>query len=290
MPGSEKGKHLMGELSRALPARQEPTIFTFPDTGQPVRTVAVNAEPWWIASDVCAVLDIANVGNVLARLDDDDVSSIRLADGTPGNPNRAIVNEPGLYELVIRSDRPQAKAFRRWITHDVIPSIRKTGAYVTALADPLDEIEAANSRASQAVAIARQERARAELAETKAAELEPAAAAWDTLASTGADYSAREAAYILRRDQAIDTGERKLLTKIREWRMVDHADRPYYDHRTHLVLRPQSYTDASGAERDAKPQIRITYAGLKYLHKRLGGTGRIQEHVNAALEAAEVNR
>lgn len=118
-------------------------------------------------------------------------------------------------------------------------------------------------------------------AETRVAELEPSAGAWDALASTGRDYSAREAAYILNRDPAITTGQNLLLGKIRQYRMVDPFDRPYADHKTHLTLRPQSYTDSDGALQDAKPQLRITYAGLKYLHKRLGGTSQLR------LEAGE---
>lgn len=104
--------------------------FTF--EGAEVRTTLVNGEPWWVASDVCTALGIANVGNALARLDEDERSSIRLADGSPGNPNRAIVNEPGLYTLLLRSDKPEAKKFKRWVTHEVIPQIRKTGQFQTA--------------------------------------------------------------------------------------------------------------------------------------------------------------
>lgn len=102
--------------------------FTF--DGAEVRTVIRDGDPWWVAGDVCAALCITNVGNALSRLDDDEKSSIRLTDGTPGNPNRAIINEAGLYSLIIRSDRPDARKFKRWITHEVLPAIRKTGQYV----------------------------------------------------------------------------------------------------------------------------------------------------------------
>lgn len=178
----------MPDLKAALPARQEPMIFEFPETGQPVRTITIESEPWWFASDVCSVLDIANVGNVLARLDSDDVSSIRLTDGTPGNPNRAIVNEPGLYEIVIRSDRPQAKAFRRWITHDVIPSIRRTGSYSVAL--PGSYAEALRELAST---VEQRDHAVAELETAK-----PKADAFDTyISADDTDMLLRTAAKLL---------------------------------------------------------------------------------------------
>ena len=85
----------------------------------------------FVAADACRALEIANNRNAISRLDDDEKSSVRLMDGTSngGNPNVSIVNEPGLYSLVLGSRKPEAKSFKRWITHEVIPSIRRHGAY-----------------------------------------------------------------------------------------------------------------------------------------------------------------
>ena len=107
-------------------------IFHSAQFGQ-VRTVIKDDQPWFVASDVCKALDIANVGNALSRLDTDEKGSIRSADGTSkgGNPNIAIINEPGLYALVLGSRKPEAHAFKRWITHEVLPDIRKRGMYAT---------------------------------------------------------------------------------------------------------------------------------------------------------------
>lgn len=95
-----------------------------------VRVVMQDGEPWWVAADVCAVLGLDDTHQALRGLDDDERNTTRIVSGKRGNPNRAIVNEPGLYSLILHSRRPEAKAFKRWITHEVIPSIRKTGAYV----------------------------------------------------------------------------------------------------------------------------------------------------------------
>jgi prophage antirepressor-like protein len=97
--------------------------------GASVRTVMIKGEPWWVAADVCAVLEIENVGNAISRLEKDDV---RQADTlrSNGRPYKmTVVSEPGLYELIIRSDKPQARPFRRWITKEVLPEIRRTGRY-----------------------------------------------------------------------------------------------------------------------------------------------------------------
>lgn len=101
-------------------------VFENPHFGQ-VRTVTKDGEPWFVAADVCRALEVDPTAT--RRLDDDEKNTLRLTQGTSGNPNVTIVNEPGLYSLVLGSRKPEAKNFKRWITHEVIPSIRKTGSY-----------------------------------------------------------------------------------------------------------------------------------------------------------------
>lgn len=74
-------------------------------------------------------MDVVNSRDAVARLDADEKNAVVLTDGTPGNPQKTIVNEPGLYTLILGSRKPEAKAFKRWITHEVLSSIRKTGIY-----------------------------------------------------------------------------------------------------------------------------------------------------------------
>ncbi|MCY7630816.1 phage antirepressor KilAC domain-containing protein [Bacillus altitudinis] len=102
-------------------------IFNYQD--QEVRTVIQDGQPWFVAKDVCDVLEIGNPSQALSRLENDEKNTIILNEGI-GNPNKTIVNEPGLYTLILGSRKPEAKQFKRWITHDVIPTIRKTGGYV----------------------------------------------------------------------------------------------------------------------------------------------------------------
>ncbi len=102
--------------------------------GSNVRTVVRDGEPWFVAKDVCEILEIDNPAQALARLDDDERSTIILNEGI-GNPHRSTVNEPGLYSLILGSRKKEAKKFKRWITHEVLPSIRKTGVYVAPQVD-----------------------------------------------------------------------------------------------------------------------------------------------------------
>jgi len=96
-----------------------------------VRTVLIANEPWFLAVDVCNALEITNARDAVKRLDDDEKNTVVLTDGIRGNPSKTIINEFGLYSLVLGSRKPEAKAFKRWITHEVIPAIRKHGIYAT---------------------------------------------------------------------------------------------------------------------------------------------------------------
>lgn len=94
----------------------------------PVRTVLLDGEPWWVLADVCRVLDLGSPHKVADRLDPDEKGRNTIP--TPGgNQNMAVINEPGLYKVILQSRKPEAREFSRWVTHEVLPAIRKTGAY-----------------------------------------------------------------------------------------------------------------------------------------------------------------
>ncbi len=108
-------------------------IMDFDFKGQGVRVIVDDIGcPWWVAIDVCRILNIKNSRDALKSLDDDERSTVALTDGTSpkgGNPNINIINEPGLYTLILRSRKPAAKKFKRWVTHEILPALRKTGRY-----------------------------------------------------------------------------------------------------------------------------------------------------------------
>lgn len=103
-------------------------IIPFNYENHPMRVFAKDGENWWVASDVCDILELSNPRSSMALLDNDE-KGVHTVDTLGGKQSVACVNEPGLYTLILKSRRPEAKAFKRWITHDVIPSIRKTGVY-----------------------------------------------------------------------------------------------------------------------------------------------------------------
>lgn len=94
-----------------------------------VRSTMIGAEPWFVATDVCRALSIANSRGAVNRLEADEKADVGLTDGSQKR-HMTAVNEAGLYSLILSSRKPEAKDFRRWITHEVLPTIRKTGGYV----------------------------------------------------------------------------------------------------------------------------------------------------------------
>lgn len=114
-------------------AASAPALFTFPETGQRVRVVeGPDGEPWFVARDVCAAL-ATDQKDIPMILDQDEHCTVYTIDGrnnsTGLRKDTRLVSEPGLYSLILRSRKPQARAFKRWITHDVLPALRRTGHY-----------------------------------------------------------------------------------------------------------------------------------------------------------------
>ncbi|ANJ26781.1 phage antirepressor KilAC domain-containing protein [Agromyces aureus] len=221
-----------------------------------------HGDPWFIAADVCRVLEHTNPTMAVAALDDDEKGLSNVE--TPGGAQLLVsVSEAGLYSLILRSRKPEAKAFKRWITHEVLPSIRHTGQYVAESPEQL--MARALVQAQQTL----------EQSAARIAELEPRAEAWNAIASAEGDYSVGDAAKILAR-AGIPTGPTRLFTQLRDlkwtYRGADGAWRAYAERveSGHLAEKPQFHYHPSTGERvlDA-PQVRVTVKGLERLRLRL---------------------
>ena len=104
-----------------------PITRVFEDTE--IRIIQTDGTPWFVAKDVCDALNHSNSRKATQRLDDDEKNTVTISDGTPGNPNKTVINEAGIYRLIFTSRKDEAERFKRWLAHDVLPSIRKTGRY-----------------------------------------------------------------------------------------------------------------------------------------------------------------
>lgn len=244
-------------------------IQRFDFKGAALRTLTdENGEPWFVAKDVCDVLELSNVSQTLARrLDDDEKSSITLNDGTPGNPNRAIVSESGLYALVLASRKPEAHEFKRWVTHEVLPSIRKHGAYMTQ--QTLDKALTSPDFLIQLATKLKEE-------QEKVKELEPKAQALDDFTNVEDRLLVRDAAKVLS-----NAGTPIKEKQLREW-MADHnwifkSGGSWHPTAAHcaaghlvMVMSKKHGVKDDGTEFAFPPTVRITSKGLALLHKRLG--------------------
>ena len=111
-------------------------VFNYQDNE--VRTAEVNGEPWFVLKDVCSVLGLGSAHKVADRLDGDERNQIPITDSLGREQETTIINESGLYSVILRSDKPEAKPFRKWVTSEVLPSIRKTGGYGQKALSPVE--------------------------------------------------------------------------------------------------------------------------------------------------------
>lgn len=186
-----KGKQMNNEIQQ----------FDF--KGAALRTLTDEAgEPWFVAKDVCDILEISNPSDALKRLDDDERSRFNL--GRQGETN--IVNEAGLYSLVLGSRKPEAREFKRWVTHEVLPSIRKHGAYMTQ--QTLDKALTSPDFLIQLATKLKEE-------QEKVRELEPKARFADAVAASDGTCLVGELAKMLRQN-GLDIGQNRLFAQLRE--------------------------------------------------------------------------
>lgn len=244
--------------------------FTYGD--RPVRVVTIDGEPWFVLADLCKVLGLARSASAISeRLDDGVRQTYPIADSLGRTQSATVVSEAGMYEVVIRSDKPEAIAFRRWITGEVLPTIRKTGTYSV---QPELSREELLARAVLESAEVIKER------EARIAELEPPARAWKHMVAADGTYSVGDAAKTLSADPSISIGQNRLFKfmaeqgwiyragqrdreawrvyqpQIENGRLVEKLNRPFLNERT-------------GEYESTAPTVRITPKGVDELHKRL---------------------
>lgn len=202
--------------------------------GEEVRTVLIEGEPWFILADLCAVLEIDNVSDVRRRLNEADVD---LADIRSGGQLRrlTIVNESGMYEVVIRSDKPEAVKFRRWLTGEVLPAIRKTGSYGT----PALDLNALDPR-TLALAIL-EESDRADAAEKQVAVLAPKAEAFEKFIEADGALSIGAVANMYK------VGRQTLFDWMRLAKVIQYDRRPYQEFAHWFEVKATTFERNSGA-------------------------------------------
>jgi prophage antirepressor-like protein len=250
--------------------------FTSPTNGS-VRTVVINGEPWFVLADLCRALNIGNTSDVKKRLDIHGVDAIEVIDGMGRPQTTMIVNEPNMYEVVIRSDKPEAVEFRRWITGDVLPQIRKTGVFFDPSKITRKEMALMIFEAEERLEI---EQAARRNAEEHAQSLQPSANAWDALADARGDYGVADAAKVLSRDPGILTGERRLFGFMAAQGWINRRGGRWRAYQAQvdngrIVEKVNNPFEMNGEMVTPAPTVRVTPKGLRELHRLLGGAGEL---------------
>lgn len=229
-----------------------PAIFQYEDKEMRVVTDE-QGEPWWVAVDVCNILTLSNPTEAIRGLDDDEKSTLRI---TEGGPEINIVSEPGLYSLIIRSNKKEAKDFKRWITHDVIPSIRKTGSYSLAVPKTLPD-------ALRAYAL---EIERRQEIESKLAIAAPKAEFFDAVADSKDAVDLGRAAKVLN----CGMGRNRLFQVLRDKKILMETNIPYqtFVDRGYFRVIEQKYTKPDGSTHITFKTL-VYQRGLAYIQKTL---------------------
>lgn len=182
-------------------------IFNF--NGNNIRVIEKDGQPWWIAKDVCEILELSNPTVAIAELEEDERAKYSL--GRQGEAN--IINEPGLYSLVLRSRKPEAKAFKRWITHEVIPAIRKHGGYLTP--QKVEEVLLNPDTIIRLATDLKAERERRLALEAENVKNAPKVLFADSVAASHTDILIGDLAKLLRQN-GIEIGQKRLFEWLRE--------------------------------------------------------------------------
>lgn len=233
---------------------------------QQVRTVIKDGEPWFVASDLCRVIEHTNPSKAVAGLDDDE-KGLTNCSTLGGTQALMCVSEPGMYKLMARSNKPSAKPFQRWLSHDVLPAIRKTGSYNAA---PAPLALTREQRMAQAMLDAQEIMAEQSVL---IQELAPKAEFFDSFVAADNWWDVRDVAQMLRNEEGIDTGEHRLFRWMRENKWLDQKNRPLQARLTQglLELKLSDYVVGyrDGKPRYADPQVMVTPKGLDRLRREL---------------------
>ena len=222
-----------------------------------VRTIMISGEPWFVLADLCAVLGLGNPTMTARKVDPDALNRIEVTDSLGRQQTAVVVNEAGMYEVVIRSDKPEAVKFRRWITSEVLPEIRRIGSYGMA---PTAPALAGAELLAHAVIEAQQMLA---AKDERIAALEPKAEFYDELMDADGTYPFAAVARIL------GWGRNVMMAQLRRLGVLQSNNLPYrrYDH--HFKVTPGTYVNRKTGETVPTATTTVRPSGLEFLRKKL---------------------
>ena len=188
-------------------------VFSY--EGSEIRTVQISGEPWWVLKDICDVLELSNPSVIADRLDEDEKAKVDPKQylGSRSNEPATVISESGLYNVILLSRKPEAKKFKRWITHEVLPTIRKHGAYVTSA--KLEEMISDPEAWIKVLTALKDERTAKERLQLEAERNQPKVVFADAVSVSSGTILIGELAKILK-GNGIEIGQNRLFEKLRQ--------------------------------------------------------------------------
>lgn len=187
-------------------------LLVFYYKGKDVRTIQRNGETWWVLKDVCDVLEIGNSRMVADRLDADE-KGVSIIDTLGGKQELTVISESGLYNVILLSRKPEAKKFKRWVTHEVLPQIRRHGAFITT--SKLEEIMSDPDAWIKLLTALKEERQEKERLKLQSAQDKPKVVFADAVSISEGTILIGELAKILK-GNGIDIGQNRLFERLRQ--------------------------------------------------------------------------
>ncbi|TDZ92084.1 phage antirepressor [Mycobacteroides salmoniphilum] len=233
-----------------------PTSNTFEDSS--VRHVFTD-QPLWLGRDICNAVGISKYRDAIAQLDADERVSV-VVDTLGGPQNMVAVTEAGVWSLLLISRSLKAKPFKRWLTHEVLPAIRKTGRYDTSIALP--------DRSTLAQWVIEAE-ARLGVAEAKVAELEPKASFYDELMDADGTYS------FLAVSKMIGWGRNTMMAELRKSGVLQKNNLPYQRYEHHFKVTPQTFVNRNTGETVPTATTSVWPSGIEFIQKKLARTAEL---------------
>lgn len=241
-------------------------IFDSPEFGAIRVTISENGEPLFVAADVCRALEIGNPSDAVARLDEDERTLVSIEGASNGRPVNAVT-EPGLYGLVLGSRKPEAKVFKRWVKHEVLPSIRKHGAYMTS--DTLDQMIASPEFGIKLLTALRDERDKNKALTAKIEADQPKVDFADHISGYKGTISVGSLAKLLSKN-GITIGRNKLYRWMRDEKILNQDNIPYQKY-----MDTGYFTVIETMKNGYPYQVtRVTGAGQLFLQKRFARSCR----------------
>lgn len=225
-----------------------------------IRAITRDGEPWFVAVDVCRALEVGDTGKATGRLDDDELTRIKIVSG--GQSREVIVvSEAGLYGLVLGSRKPEAKEFKRWVTHEVIPSIRKTGGYLGNV-ENMSDLEILG----RAMMIYKRT---VEEQHKQIEEMKPKAEFADRVTKSTDNILMRQMAKLLC-DKGYSIGEKRLYQLLRDQKILMKNNEPYqqYVDKGYFVVQEGTYTTPNDKQR-LYHTTKVTPAGQMWLIEKV---------------------